>query len=115
MPPPAPPPHTPMKTVFYKRAQRVNKILFLKRENDVHLFFICARLELFCDFLQSDWLQERAAFCNILAGGPKEFFSNNFFVYKGVSIFFKQLNDNVKVKMFSDKCSTSHKNLPSGK
>ena len=37
-------------------------------------FFICARLELFCDFLQFDWLHERAAFYDILARGPKELF-----------------------------------------
>ena len=37
-------------------------------------FFICARLELFCDFLQFDWLHERAAFHDILARGPKELF-----------------------------------------
>ena len=37
-------------------------------------FFICARLELFCDFLQSDWQHERAAFYDILARGPKELF-----------------------------------------
>ena len=51
-----------LKTIFCKRAQRVNKISFSKRENNVHLFIICARLELFCDFLQSDWLHERVAF-----------------------------------------------------
>ena len=72
-----------VKTVFYKRAQRVNKILFLKRENNVHLFFICARLELFCDFLQSDWLHEWAAFYDILAGGPKEFLATTFLFTKG--------------------------------
>ena len=32
-------------------------------------FFICARLELFCDFLQFDWLHERAAFHDILPLG----------------------------------------------
>ena len=79
----------------------------LKRENNVHLFFLCARLELFCDFLQSDWLREWAAFYDILAGGPKEFFSDNFFVYKEVFKFFKQLDHNVKVKMFSDVSSHS--------
>ena len=42
-------------------------------------FFICARLELFCDFLQFDWLHERAAFHDILARGPKELFFR--FVY----------------------------------
>ena len=35
-------------------------------------FFICARLELFCDFLQFDWLHERAAFYDILARGTDE-------------------------------------------
>ena len=62
-----------LKTIFCKRAQRVNKILFSKQENNVHSFIICARLELFCDFLQSDWLHERVAFYDILPGGPKEF------------------------------------------
>ena len=37
-------------------------------------FFICAPLELFCDFLQFDWLHERTAFYDILARGPKELF-----------------------------------------
>ena len=40
----------------------------------MYYFFICARLELFCDFLQSDWLHERAAFYDILASGPGELF-----------------------------------------
>ena len=40
----------------------------------IYLFFICARLELFSDFLQFDWLHERAAFYDILARGPKELF-----------------------------------------
>ena len=40
-------------------------------------FFICARPELFCDFLQFDWLHERAAFYDILARGPKELFFKN--------------------------------------
>ena len=39
--------------------------------------------------------------------GQKSNFSDNFFVYKGVFKFFKQLNDNVKVKMFSDDSSHS--------
>ena len=42
--------------------------------NNEDYFFICARLELFCDFLQFDWLHERAAFHDILARGPKELF-----------------------------------------
>ena len=39
--------------------------------------------------------------------GEKSYFSGNFFVYKGVFNFFQQLNDNVKVKMFSDDNSHS--------
>ena len=39
-----------------------------------HYFFICARLELFCDFLQYDWLHERAAFYDILAPGQELFY-----------------------------------------
>ena len=27
-----------VKTIFYERAQRVSKILFLKRENKIHIF-----------------------------------------------------------------------------
>ena len=34
--------------------------------------------------------------------GQKSYFSDNFLVYKGLFKFLKQLNDNVKVKMFSD-------------
>ena len=41
------------------------------------LFFICARLELFCDFLQFDLLHERAAFYDILAHRPNELFYEN--------------------------------------
>ena len=37
-------------------------------------FFICARLELFSYFLQSDWLHKRAAFHDILVRKPKELF-----------------------------------------
>ena len=38
----------------------------------------------------------------------KSYFSdNNFLVYKGVFKFFKQLNDNVKVKMFFNDSSRS--------
>ena len=44
------------------------------RRNNMDYFFICARLELFCDFLQFDWLHERAAFYDILVRGPKELF-----------------------------------------
>ena len=39
--------------------------------------------------------------------GQKNSFSDNYFVYKGIFKFFKQLNDNVKVKMFSDDSSHS--------
>mgnify|MGYP002804243368 CR=1 FL=1 len=39
---------------------------------DYFYFYICARLESFCDFLQSDRLHQRAAFHNIFAPGPKE-------------------------------------------
>ena len=39
--------------------------------------FIFAQLELFCDFLQFDWLLERAAFHNILTRRPKELFYDN--------------------------------------
>ena len=41
--------------------------------------------------------------------GQWSYFSDNFFVYKGVFNFFKQLNDNVKVKMFSDDSSHSER------
>ena len=45
--------------------------------NKLYYFFICERLELFCDFLQFDWLHERAAFYDILGHGPKEIFYEN--------------------------------------
>ena len=41
-------------------------------QNTLFRFYICARLEIFCDFLQIDWLRERAAFYDILARGPIE-------------------------------------------
>ena len=58
---------------------RNSKIVFLifpisTRVDITVYFFICARLELFCDFLQFDWLHERVAFYDILARGPKELF-----------------------------------------
>ena len=72
-------------------------------------FFICARLELFCDFPQSDCPHERAAFTISSPAGQKSYCSDNGFVYKGVFKFFKQLSDNVKVKMFSDDSSHSER------
>ena len=36
------------------------------------IFIFVYRLELFCDFLQFDWLHERAAFYDILARGSKK-------------------------------------------
>jgi hypothetical protein len=35
------------------------------RLGQVHYFFICVELVLFCDFLQFDWLREQAAFYDI--------------------------------------------------
>ena len=40
-----------------------------KCSNNFYNFFICAQLELFCDFQQFDWLHEWAAFYDILARG----------------------------------------------
>ena len=51
-----------------------NKLKHLIIVSKKFYFFICAQLELFCDFLQFDWLHERAAFHDILARGPKELF-----------------------------------------
>ena len=58
------------------RQSRVHKTYCFPRSQSisVNYFFICARLELFCDFLQFDWLHERAALYDILARGPKELF-----------------------------------------
>ena len=40
-------------------------------------FFICACLVIFFDFLQSDWLQQRAAFYDILTVVQKCYFLAN--------------------------------------
>ena len=51
-------------------------------------FFICACLVIFFDFLQSDWLQQRAAFYDIMTVVQKcYFFSNNFLFTSDVLVF----------------------------
>ena len=52
-----------------------SEIRFLNK-NKVNYFFICACQVIFFDFLQSDWLQQRAAFYDILTAdrGPKVLF-----------------------------------------
>ena len=49
------------------------------REENIksNYFFICACLVIFFDFLQSDWLQERAAFYDILTVVQKSYFFSN--------------------------------------
>ena len=49
-------------------------------------FFICACLVIFFDFLQSDWLQQRAAFYDILTVVQKSYF---FAKNRGVKTIFK--------------------------
>ena len=63
--------------------------------------FVCERLKLFCDFLQFDLQHELVAFYKIFARGPNELFQRKLFCLQRSINFFKQLNDNVKVKMFS--------------
>jgi hypothetical protein len=42
---------------------------------NIHIyFFICACLVIFFDFLQSDWLQQRAAFYDIVTVVQKSYF-----------------------------------------
>ena len=47
-----------------------------KPYNNYIYFFICACLLIFFDFLQSDWLQQRAAFYDILTVVQKCYFFN---------------------------------------
>ena len=51
--------------------------LLRQGENIFHYFFICACLLIFFDFLQSDWLQQRAAFYDILTVVQKCYFFTN--------------------------------------
>jgi hypothetical protein len=54
---------------------------------NIHIyFFICACLVIFFDFLQSDWLQQRAAFYDIVTVVQKRYFlATN----RGVKTIFK--------------------------
>ena len=47
--------------------------MFLSYNNYIY-FFICACQVIFFDFLQSDWLQQRAAFYDILTVVQKCYF-----------------------------------------
>ena len=75
-----------LKTVFYSLVALV-KYCFLR------LIFICARLELFCDFKQSDFLHERAAFYDILARVPikRVILATTFLFTKGYLNFLNNL------------------------
>ena len=61
------------ETTFFSCLNRISSIWFQPKAqgNNKTYFFICARPELFCDFLQFDWLHERAAFYDILARGAR--------------------------------------------
>ena len=57
-------------------------LIFAYGDNNFSYFFICACLLIFFDFLQSDWLQQRAAFYDILTAVQKCHFLPVSFVYR---------------------------------
>ena len=57
-----------------KGKSEYKSVLHAHLGNNIFYFFICACLLIFFDFLQSDWLQQRAAFYDILTVVQKCYF-----------------------------------------
>jgi hypothetical protein len=74
--------------IYADKNNKYLRIFIINHKNIINIiyFFICACLVIFFDFLQSDWLQQRAAFYDILTMVQKSYF---FAKNRGVKTIFK--------------------------